>query len=466
MSIKPTAFFITFISFFLSEKPIKAQDSLIVSAKIWSKDEAKKVHYSDWQNFASITIDQLKGFHASDVTPLDKYAGLIDKDYKSSGFFRTEKINNRWNVINPLGHITYVAAVNAIRTSKTSPLPAKYKDVADWTTQTIAMLQNMSFNVAGCWSDVDAIIQYNASEKKPMPYTIQLNLLGGYFSETKKSNSDRKGQSILGFILDDNFSNYCNEHASKLIATNNDPNLFGIFSDNEIAFTNGELKELLSKKDTNDQAYLFFQQWMKQKSVDENTITNEQKQAFIGAIAQKYYSIVSAAIKKFDKNHMYIGSRIHSNAKNNPYIFSAANPYIDIISINYYGDWQPKQNYIDEWAKWSDKPFFITEFYTKAEETGMNNMSGAGWIVKTHKDRGIHYQNFCLQLLKAKNCVGWHWFRYQDNDPNDTKADDSNKDSNKGIVNIQYETYQELANKMKQLNMNVYGLIQFFDNKK
>jgi hypothetical protein len=109
---------------------------------------------------------------------------------------------------------------------------------------------------------------------------------------------------------------------------------------------------------------------------------------------------------------------------------------------------------------------FITEYYTKAEDSGMPNISGAGWLVKTQNDRGIHYQNFCLNLLVAKNCVGWHWFRYQDNDPNDPTADPSNNDSNKGIVNTRYEVYDILAESMKKLNQNKYQLIKFFDSKK
>ena len=120
-------------------------------------------------------------------------------------------------------------------------------------------------------------------------------------------------------------------------------------------------------------------------------------------MAGTYYAIVYKAIKDADPNHLYLGSRIHSNAKNNQYIFNYLQKYTDIISINYYGDWQPRADFINDWATWCDKPFFVTEFYTKAEETGMNNMSGAGWIVKTQKERGIHYQNFCLALLKAKN---------------------------------------------------------------
>jgi len=127
----------------------------------------------------------------------------------------------------------------------------------------------------------------------------------------------------------------------------------------------------------------------------------------------------------------------------------------------------PPQTSYPQAPTWDVQPaVFRTFTIGETAETGMSNMSGAGWIVRTQEDRGIHYQNFCLQLLKTPQCVGWHWFRYQDNDPNDTKADDSNKDSNKGIVNIGYETYKPLAEKMKSINTRVYDLINYFDKKK
>ena len=66
-------------------------------------------------------------------------------------------------------------------------------------------------------------------------------------------------------------------------------------------------------------------------------------------------------------------------------------------------------------------------------------------------------------MLKAKNCVGWHWFKYQDNDPADKTADESNNDSNKGLVNNQYTPYDELLKWMRELNINKYELIKYFD---
>jgi hypothetical protein len=105
----------------------------------------------------------------------------------------------------------------------------------------------------------------------------------------------------------------------------------------------------------------------------------------------------------------------------------------------------------------------VTEWYAKGMDSGMANITGAGWTVKTQKDRGRFYQNYTLALLKEPGCVGWHWFKYIDNDPTSTKADPSNLDSNKGIVSNLYRPYSDLLEMMKELNCNVYALRDFMD---
>ena len=74
-------------------------------------------------------------------------------------------------------------------------------------------------------------------------------------------------------------------------------------------------------------------------------------------------------------------------------------------------------------------------------------------------------QKDCIELLKSKACVGWHWFTYQDNDPLDLNTDPSNRDSNKGIVNSLFVPYTPLLNNMQSLNTHVYELIKYLDKK-
>jgi hypothetical protein len=100
----------------------------------------------------------------------------------------------------------------------------------------------------------------------------------------------------------------------------------------------------------------------------------------------------------------------------------------------------------------------ITEWYAKGEDSGMGNTTGAGWLVKTQAERGYFYQTFTRGLLADPGCVGWHWFKYMDNDPTNTKADPSNLDSNKGIVSMVYEPYTDLLDAMKVMNVYVYPM--------
>jgi hypothetical protein len=146
-------------------------------------------------------------------------------------------------------------------------------------------------------------------------------------------------------------------------------------------------------------------------------------------------------------------------------IFILANAkYADVMSMNWYGDWMLPPDRMESWAKWADKPFIISEWYAKGHDVpGLSNVSGAGWLVKTQKERGYYYQNMALNLMARKNNVGWHWFRYSDNDPEDLSADPSNRNSNKGIVNVKFEPYKDMVKAMKEINGQAYKIIEFFD---
>jgi hypothetical protein len=194
-------------------------------------------------------------------------------------------------------------------------------------------------------------------------------------------------------------------------------------------------------------------------------VTAEDMDAFNAFYFERYMSIVTKAIRRYDTNHMYLGCRFNQETEelNNGPMFQVAGKYMDVVSINHYRKWEPDQRTMANWGQWSGRPFFITEWYIKGVDSGLPNKTGAGWLVPTQKDRGLFYQNFCLELLKSPSCVGWQWFKYQDNDPENLNTDSSNRDSNKGIVSPVYEPYNDLLAQMKVLNQQVYHLIGYFD---
>jgi hypothetical protein len=215
----------------------------------------------------------------------------------------------------------------------------------------------------------------------------------------------------------------------------------------------------------NDHGRKAAENWLNAKGITKDKITDDHRALFMALVGEKYFSTVAKAIKKYDPNHMYIGARFYSSEKHQKEFMQAAGKYLDIVSNNYYNHWTPDSTDMTEWAEWTGSPFIVTEYYTKGEDSGMGNISGAGWIVRTQKDRGLFYQNYNLALLESKNCVGWHYFKYIDNDPTAKGIDPSNVDANKGIVSNRYVPWTPMVEKMKEINTQVYNLIDYFDSK-
>jgi hypothetical protein len=333
--------------------------------------------------------------------------------------------------------------------------------------ETILLLQDNGFTCAGSWSDAEAIAEANKTLEKPLAYCINLNFMSNYGKErggTYQQPGHVGYPKNAIFVFDPEFERFCDSHARQLASKKDDPNIFGYFSDNEMPFKFNALDNYYSLPDE-EPGHKAAANWMNKKGIESEHITDQHREEFLSLVAEKYFSIISTAIKKYDPNHMYIGARFYSSEKNQPAFMKTAGKYLDIVSNNYYGKWTPDKSDMENWESWTGKPFIITEYYTKGEDSGMGNQSGAGWIVRTQKDRGLFYQNYNLALIESKNCVGWHYFKYQDNDPTAKGVDPSNVDSNKGIVDNDYQVWQPMMEKMNELNNQVYEIIDYFDKR-
>jgi hypothetical protein len=437
-------------------------DTVRVEARAWYRDSIRNIRYADWKSYPTVMLRQTIGSNAKSLDNSCPYGGDKSRKVASPGYFRALKQGGRWMLVDPHGHPFIAAAVNSFRQGKSpdnkKAFTERFGDDTAWAGQSVRAFRADGFNMLGSWGDTAAIRSWNRYSRQPFPYCTQLNLLSGYVSEARRKDPRRRDNPNISFILDADFATYCDRQAARIAYLKDDPSLFGHFSDNEIAFMHTVFAEILRIPDSTDACRQAAADFMRKNGVDASTIDRDRKEAFIATLAEVYFKTVSQAIRKHDPNHLYVGSRLHSSAKDNPHLFRAAHPYVDVISINYYGQWAPGAKQMADWAAWSDRPFFITEFYTKAEDSGLPNITGAGWLVHTQRDRGLHYQNFCLALLQASNNVGWHWFRYQDNDPADPDADPSNNDSNKGLVDKYYRPHTGMTDVMRPLNLRKYEL--------
>ena len=151
---------------------------------------------------------------------------------------------------------------------------------------------------------------------------------------------------------------------------------------------------------------------------------------------------------------MILGTRHFSLSLSEKAMWEAAAKYVDVISVNLYNAWSRGDLYTH--LTTVDKPFIISEFYAKADDSGSNNSSGAGWHVYTPYDRGIYYQSLMQCLLENKNCVGAQWFLFKD---------DAGATQNSGVISQSYEPYTEPLSLMKEVNDGIYSLIDHIESR-
>ena len=444
---------------------------IMISAKISNQGSGLKPGFRESKDYPTRTLTTLSGYKTSVDEHLNAYGSSMDRRMKATGFFYVIKDNGRWWCVDPDGYLFIDKGMNDVNIGPSEnnkiAFDLQFENPRNWALKTTQMLRGLGFNGAGAWSDYGLLKDVSA-KVQPLAYTMMLNFMGDY----SKDKGAYQQSGHLGypdnaiFVFDPGFEKFCDKYARQLSVNQKEKNLFGYFSDNELPFYRKSLDNFLGKKDHSDPGYLAAQNWLNEHHYENTAITDQMRNEFLGFVVDRYLSIVSKAIKKYDPNHMYIGCRFNGYEKTVKEVVTAAGKYLDLLSINYYDHWTPDTGDMKNWTAWSGKPFIITEWYVKGEDSGMGNYSGAGWVVKTQQDRGLFYQNFTLGLLESGNCVGWHWFKYQDNDPTNKNVDPSNTDANKGILNNKYQTYTGLTEKMKELNQQVYHLIDFFDNRR
>jgi len=172
--------------------------------------------------------------------------------------------------------------------------------------------------------------------------------------------------------------------------------------------------------------------------------------AWAGVVAERYYRLCSEAIRRYDPNHLILGSRFADLAPIS--VMAACGKYSDVVSVNQYrktGDFD--EDRAGAIAALTGKPIMITEFSWRAEEnaSGCRNTGGADVTVATQTDRAEAFKRYVTEALRQPYVLGYHWFNYADQPP---FGRGDGEDSNYGLINIDDNPYVELLAAIKEVN--------------
>ena len=185
-------------------------------------------------------------------------------------------------------------------------------------------------------------------------------------------------------------------------------------------------------------------------------------------VAERYFAVTSAAIRKYDPNHLVLGCRFAGNAPTN--VWPVAGQYCDIVSLNLYpyvdldtGDMHETETFLRTVQQWARKPMMITEWSFPAldavDSTGkpLPCKHGAGMRVDTQEQKARCCELLQTLLFRLPFIVGSDYFMWADQ-PALGISSAFPEDSNYGLVSESDKPYETLVSMFSRLNALVYQI--------
>jgi hypothetical protein len=413
-----------------------------------------------------------------------------------TGAFHTEKIGKVWWTITPKGNTFFAVGTDHVKYTghwcqklRYSPylrnVEAKYGNEEAWGDSAIERLKTWNFNLLAAGHSPSL-------RHRGLPHTEFLSLGASY--SAKDEIVPKTTWTGFPNVFSAGFEEHCDKVCAARCAPNaDDPWLFGYFIDNELEWygksghETGLFAEAMKKPADHSakRALIQFLQTRYKKIADFNQVwgtsfknfedladvthplsaTNERagadQRAFVRLVAEKYFAITTAAIRKYDPHHMILGCRFAGRA---PDIWDLCGKYCDIVTLNYYGrvnleteeaiDVEKK---FSEWHKAAGKPLMITEWSFPALDSGLPCMHGAGERFDTQTQKARAFDIYQRTFFRLPFMVGSDYFMWAD-EPALGISDSFPEDSNYGLVNEKDEPYPELTEKARTLNAQVFDI--------
>lgn len=427
----------------------------------------------------------------------NRYGGWTNgPQLKATGFFRVDKVDGKWWLIDPEGRLFFSHGANSIGFEQITPVPDREslfawlpaaddplmagvikKDQMRFMVANLVRtfgpawqdpahdrlhrrLRQWGMNTIGAWSDDELM------KDKRTPFTPILHLGGP---------SSPLGNKIVDPFVDD-FKAGVIKGLQRIVPDKNNPWVLGVFIDNEIywdepfvqnAFLRG-LEQPARKACVN---------WLKNKhgtieqlntawgtshpGWDEIEVFPDAEHATGGfkadlselkrLISGTYYRICREAMREVLPKHLYLGSRAH---KAHQEVYEESAKYVDVFSGNSYDTLAGSKV-----SKVGDVPCMETEFHFGAPDRGV---PGVGlWPVGDQTQRSRAYVAYVLSGLKHPNIVGTHWFAFPDQSAAARPVSPGGKSGENyqiGFVDVTDTPYPEITEASRALADRMYEL--------
>lgn len=421
-------------------------------------DEFGQWNQADWPGKAKSRDDLKRAWTEEDKNlkpgqfDFCQYGGYKQTKAKATGFFRVEKIDDRWWFVDPDGHLFFSTGADGMgpwvgtrtqgRDTVFASLPPRnlrvpsYRGnqgalasfytwnlarrfgtnyIEPWVDLTMRRMDAWGLNTIANWSDPHLW----AAKRKP--YVV---IIYGW---------DRGGDSYMGMpdVFSDDFPKRANATADEQCTPHkDDPWLIGYFIGNEPPWAGreGEVASAILDGPANaTQREL--------KAFLANSDTSERRREFVNRCVEHFFDVVNAAVKARDTNHLNLGIRFGSRPSEE---MIRASHGFDVFSMNSYA-YEVNHEILERAYRILDKPILIGEFHFGTPGRGL----AAGLVqCANQEERGVAYRYYVENAAAHPAVIGAHWFDWID-EPNTGRFDGENY--NIGFVDVTDRPYTELV---------------------
>ena len=443
----------------------------------------------------------------------DKYGGLASgPQLKTTGFFRTEKVDGKWWLVDPDGHLFWSHGIDCVRmladrtpieerTSWFENFPGEQPEFAEFlgsgssrrgyyvgrTVKTFSFaaanlkrkygehwrqdypemaqqrLRSWGLNTMANWSDADIFLLRRTA------YTDNID------KRDEKLIEGSTGRKRFPDVFDAGFAETLRRSmAGKTNSSANDPWCIGYFSDNEMDWGDETslslgvlrspadqpakrefLRDLKAKYGDVEQlngiwgtSYNSWDEMLESRTVPDKDKAREDLVEFYVKLAETYFRTVRNTIKSVAPHQLYLGCRF---AGGNDYVAKEAAKYCDVVSYNIYGRSVAHYKYPG-----GDKPLLVGEFHFGALDRGMFHPGLGREPLENQAARAQAYRDYVLGALRHPQIVGTHWFQWQDEPTTGRVQDEENYQI--GFVDLADTPYPETIQASRDIGARFYEI--------
>ena len=363
----------------------------------------------------------------------DQYGGFTRVKTEATNFFRIQRIEDRWWFITPEGNgfismgmnhfdLTVLkypdniyiwrerygnSADRYIREGIAQPLREWGFNTIGWTEET----------VAGEWMNPKTLIRHSPEwshrqyQLAGMPYCHSL-----HFADVEDFNANPHYPDVFS----EDFEVWADYVARKsCVDMADDPLLIGY--------------SLCPRPD--------FQRQIEGSWAEGLDLSDKDDRKKLWQILERYYCVITEAIKRYDTNHMILGNRFARPPDTPDWYLEIAKDYTDVILANWWmSDLGSVQDTLDHWHKLTGKPILVSDSAFLGP-TELRPTGGGPNFMPSQRARGEAYQRFASAISSVPYILGWHWCAYIEN-----------RVRKSGIKSYLDEPYWDCVNLMKEFN--------------